>query len=139
VVGAQTSYDPRFIKQTIGGRAHEHVALKSLFGIQTEADAESARVQRLYEEASPLNLVSADDPPIILFYSEPNAPLPEHSRPGQGIHHPRFGAALKARLEPLEVECLLRHSDDYRGQEHPEDAMCRDLVEFFAVRLAGPR
>ena len=33
VVGAQTSYDPRFIKQLIGGRAHEHVALKPLFGV----------------------------------------------------------------------------------------------------------
>jgi acetyl esterase/lipase len=138
VVGAQTSYDPRFIKQTIGGRAHEHVALRALFGVKTDADATSSETHRLYEEASPLNHVSADDPPVILFYSEPNSPLPVDARPGQGIHHPRFGAALKARLSPLGVECLLRHGDDYRGQEHPEAMMYRDLVGFFAEQLAGP-
>ena len=131
VVGAQTSYDPRFIKDLIGGRAHEHVALRSLFGITTDADAESPRVQKPYEEASPLTFVSSDDPPVLLFYSEPDGPLPANARPGRGIHHPRFGAALKAKLTPLGVECTLRHNADYRGEEHPEEAMQRDLLEFF--------
>ena len=39
VVGAQTSYDPRFIKRLIGGRAHEHVALKPLFGVTSPAES----------------------------------------------------------------------------------------------------
>ena len=132
---AQTSYDPRFIKQLIGGRAHEHVALKPLFGVTSPAESDTPRIHRLYEEASPLNYVSSDDPPVILFYSEPNAPLPPAARPGEGIHHPRFGAALKAMLDPLGVECILRHNDDYRGQEHPEQAMYQDLVGFFAKHL----
>ena len=119
VVGAQTSYDPRFIKDLIGGRAHEHVALRSLFGITTEADANTARVQKLYEEASPLTYVSSDDPPVILFYSEPDGPLPANARPGQGIHHPRFGTLLKAKLDPLGIECVLRHRDHYAGQGNP--------------------
>jgi acetyl esterase len=135
VVGAQTSYDPRFIKQLIGGRAHEHVALWPLFGVTSEAEADTPRVHRLYEESSPLNYVSADDPPVILFYSEPNTPIPADARPGQGIHHPRFGTALKAMLDPLGVECILRHHDDYRSQEHPEQVMYNDLVEFFAEHL----
>ena len=33
VVGAQTSYDPRFIKQVVGGRAHEHPALRPFYGL----------------------------------------------------------------------------------------------------------
>ena len=135
VVGAQTSYDPRFIKDLIGGRAHEHVALRSLFGITKDADADTARVQKLYEEASPLTYVSSDDPPVILFYSEPDGPLPQNARPGQGIHHPRFGAVLKAKLVPLGVECTVRHNADYRGQEHPEEAMQRELVEFFSRQI----
>jgi len=137
-VGAQTSYDPRFIKQLIGGRAHEHVALRPLFGVTSDAEADGPRVHKLYEEASALNYVSSDDPPVILFYSEPNAPLPPAARPGEGIHHPRFGAALKAMLDPLGVECILRHNDDYRGQEHPAEAMYRDLVDFFAKHLNVP-
>jgi acetyl esterase/lipase len=136
LVGAQTSYDPRFIKQLIGGRAHEHIALKPLFGVTSAAEADSPRLHRLYEESSALNYVSPDDPPVILFYSEPDTPLPPDAPPGKGIHHPRFGAALKAMLDPLGVECILRHNDDYRGQEHPQQAMYGDLVDFFARHLA---
>jgi acetyl esterase/lipase len=135
LVGAQTSYDPRFIKQLIGGRAHEHVALRPLFRLTSDAEADSPRVHRLYEDSSPLNYVSADDPPVMLFYAEPDAPLPALARPGQGIHHPRFGAALKAMLDPLGVECVLRHNDDYQGQDHPEQAMYSDLVGFFVRHL----
>ena len=47
----------------------------------------------------------------MLFYSEPDAPLAADARPGEGIHHPRFGAALKAKLDPLGVECTVRHHD----------------------------
>ena len=93
------------------------------------------RVHRLYEESSALNYVSPDDPPVILFYSEPDVELPADAAPGKGIHHPRFGAALKAMLDPLGVECVLRHDNDYRGQEHPRQAMFRDLVDFFAQHL----
>jgi hypothetical protein len=135
VVGAQTSYDPRFIRQLIGGRANEHVALKPLFGITSDSQADSARLHRLFEDASPLNHTSRDDPPVILFYSEANSPLPADAPPGAGIHHPRFGEALKARLDRLGVECVLRHSDDYRSREHPDAAMYDDLVGFFVGHL----
>jgi acetyl esterase/lipase len=135
VVGAQTSYDPRFIKQLIGGRAHEHVALGPLFGLKAGAVDDPQRLHSLYEDASPLNHVSRDDPPVILFYSEPDAPLPADARPGAGIHHPRFGVALKSALDPLDVECLLRHHEDYRGRDQPEQAMYEELVGFFVSHL----
>ena len=69
--------------------------------------------QKLFEEASPINYVTSDDPPVILFYAEPDAPLPPDAKAGQGIHHPRFGKALKSKLDPLGVECILRHWSDY--------------------------
>jgi acetyl esterase/lipase len=135
VEGAQTSYDPRFIKETIGGRAHEHPALRSFYGIASDAELEAPRTYKLYHDASPLSYVSDDDPPAILFYAEPNAPLPADSKPGQGIHHPRFGAALKSRLDPLGVECVLRHRDDYSRDDDPNNGMFRDMTAFFAERL----
>lgn len=135
VVGAQTSYDPRFIRRVIGGRAHEHVALRPLFGVTSDEEANSPRVLELYEDSAPLNHVSAGDPPVMLFYSEPDAPLPADARPGAGIHHPRFGAVLKARLDPLGIECILRHDDDYRGRERPREAMYADLTSFFVSHL----
>jgi acetyl esterase/lipase len=135
VVGAQTSYDPRFIRELVGGRAHEHIALKQLFGMTDPTEPETPRIHRLFEEASPLNHASPDDPPVILFYSEPDTRLSVSARPGQGIHHPRFGTALKAMLDPLGVECILRNNDDYRGEEHAEEAMYSDLVGFFGLHL----
>jgi acetyl esterase len=131
VEGAQTSYDPRFIKELIGGRAYEHPALREFFGIRSDAELDSPRIHRLYEDASPLNHVSAGDPPAILFYAEPNAPLPADAKPGQGIHHPRFGAALKAKLDPLKIECILHHRVEYHDGNDPNAAMCHDMTGFF--------
>jgi len=131
VDGAQTSYDPRFIKELIGGRAHEHPALQSFYGITSSAELDSAKTHKLYEDASPLNYVSADDPPAILFYAEPNGPLPADAKPGEGIHHPRFGEALKARLGPLKIECILHHWTEYPKGDDKSADMCRDMTEFF--------
>ena len=135
VDGAQTSYDPRFIKALIGGRADEHPALRSFYGLAADADEDSPRVHKLYEDASPLNYVSGGDPPVILFYAEPKGPLPADAKPGQGIHHPRFGEALKAQLDPLKIECILHHSSEYPKDTDPIDGMCRDMTEFFVKKL----
>jgi acetyl esterase len=137
VDGAQTSYDPRFIKALIGGRAHEHPALPLFYGITPDADRDSPRVNKLYKEASPINYVSAGDPPAILFYAEPNGPLPGDAKPGQGIHHPRFGEALKAQLDPLKIECILHHGSEYPQGTDPIDGMCRDMSEFLVRKFAG--
>jgi acetyl esterase len=138
VDGAQTSYDPRFIKKLIGGRAYEHPALREFYGIKTDADLDSPATHKLYEEASPLNFVSAGDPPAILFYAEPNAPLPADAKPGQGIHHPRFGEALKARLDQHKIDCILRHRSEYPPNDDPKDSMSRDMTAFFVREFRKP-
>ena len=135
VVGAQTSYDPRFIKQLVGGRAHEHVALKSLFGVTAPAESDTRRIHRLYEEASPLNYVSSDDPPVILFYSEPDAPLPPLPAPARASTTPASALPSKPCSIRSASNASVRHNDDYRGQEHSEQAMYHDLVGFFAKHL----
>jgi acetyl esterase/lipase len=131
VLGAQSSYDPRWIQKVIGGRAHEHPALVPFYGLEAD-ELDSPRAHQLYEEASPINYVSSDDPPVFMFYNEPKGPLPADAKPGQGIHHPKFGEALKEQLEPLGIECIVRHQDDYRGRGDAN----RDIVEFFARHLS---
>lgn len=134
VVGAQSSYDPRFIKRVVGGRAHEHPALKPFFGLP-ESDRGTPRAYRVFEDASPITHASAGDPPAILFYSEPDEPLPANARAGQGIHHPRFGAALKARLDELHVGCIVRHTKDFPTTEDPDEVTYREMAEFFRKHL----
>jgi acetyl esterase/lipase len=128
VQGAQSSYDPRFIKKEIGGRAHEHPALLPFYGLKAD-ETDSPRAHKLYAEASPINYVTKDDPPVFLFYAEPKGPLPADARPGQGIHHPRFGEALKEKMDPLKIECVVRHRDDYK--ENPQAALHKEMIEFF--------
>jgi len=114
VFGAQSTYDPRVIKKVIGGRAHEHPALLPFYGLKPD-EVDTPRAHRLYEDASPVMHLSADDPPVWMFYSEPDRPLPRRARPGQGIHHPRFGSYLKAYMDGLKIPCVVRHRSEYRG------------------------
>jgi acetyl esterase/lipase len=137
VQGAQSTYDPREIKKLIGGRAHEHPALLPFFGI-TADEIDTPKAHKLYEAASPINYVTKDDPPVFLFYNEPKGPLPENARPGQGIHHPNFGTYLKEKLDPLGVECVVRHQDDYRGK-NVQAELHREMVEFFQKCFGGKK
>jgi acetyl esterase/lipase len=131
VQGAQTSYDPRWIKEKIGGRAHEHPALMPFYGLKAD-ELDSPKAHKLYEEASPINYLTKDDPPVFLIYNEPKGPLPKDAKPGQGIHHPNFGTALKEKMDPLGIECVVRHTDDYKGKGA---ALPQELVAFLVKYL----
>jgi acetyl esterase len=134
VLGAQASYDPRWIEKHVGGRAHEHPALLPFYGLKAD-EVDTPKAHKLYEEAAPINFVTKDDPPVYLFYSEPKGPLPADAAPGQGIHHPNFGAALREKLDPLKVECVVRHSDDYKGKANPGAERNKEMVAFFVKHL----
>jgi acetyl esterase len=134
VQGAQSSYDPRWIKEHVGGRAHEHPALAQLYGLKPD-EFDTPKAHKLYQEASPINYVSKDDPPVFLFYSESKAPLPADAKPGDGIHHPKFGEALKEKLDALKIECVLRHLDDYKDKPGAGSAPMREMVDFLLRHL----
>jgi acetyl esterase/lipase len=139
VDGAQTSYDPRFIKTLIGGRAYEHSALRAFFGINSDAEMDLPRIHKLFEDASPINHVTSDDPPVMQFYAERDAPLPSDAKPGQGIHHPRFGKALKSKLDGLGVECTSHHWANYAIQNDPVELMYREMTRFFGEQFERAR
>jgi acetyl esterase/lipase len=128
VLGAQTSYDPRVIRKLIGDAAARHPALEPFYGLRGP-ELETERAHRLFEDASPVSHLSRDDPPAFLFYSEPDAPLPDNAKPGQGIHHPAFGRFLKEKMDKLGIECVVRHRNEYSGEPLPQ--LHRDMVAFF--------
>jgi len=137
VYAAQTSYDPRFIQKLFNTDQVES-ALIAFFGMESAKDVEDPKFFPLFEEASPLNHATADDPPVLLFYPQPNTPLPPNSRGSQHIHHPKFGFVLKEKLEELGVECVLKLREDYVGQDlrsGPVD----DYVKFFFDKLGVQR
>jgi acetyl esterase/lipase len=136
VTAAQSSYDPRFIRKIIGGHAFEHPALQSFYGLKDD-ELDSPRAHKLYDEAAPINYVTKDDPPVFMFYTVPKAPLGPDADANTGIHHPNFGVALKEKLDPLHIECILKHRDDYAGSGNPQVLMHRDMVAFFQRHFAG--
>lgn len=128
VLGAQTTYDPRAIASLIGEAAARHPALEPFYGLKGD-ELKTERAYGLFRDASPVSHLTADDPPVLLFYSEPDQPLPADAKPGTGIHHPRFGRFLKERMDKLGIECVVRHATEY-GEE-PMPKLQREMVAFF--------
>ena len=126
---AQSSYDPRFIQKLMNTN-QIHPALVSLFGMSSPSDVDNPKFYPLFEDSSPINHLTADDPPILVYFSQRNDPLPENSPGEQHIHHPKFGFALKEKADRLGVACTLILRED-----HPQGFPVDRFVEFFRTRL----
>ena len=116
VYNGQTSYDPRFIRELFPGtNTYMESALAQLFGVDlSKLDDLPQEKYRLFEEVSALPHLTKDDVPVVLFYgSTLDTPITSQ---GIGIHHPRFGKALKEKMDQLGIECHV-HTGIPRGDE----------------------
>ena len=131
-VDGQSTLDPRVAAKLIGEEATRWVGTfpaSHLFGIPKGEDILKAqRAFPLYEEASPINHLTADATPVFTYYTNPPGPLPPRSH-NDALHNIRFGYALKEHMDKLGVECVLRHSGQYTGDRQPQ--FYGEMVEFF--------
>lgn len=136
---AQTSYDPIFVKQIIGGRPERHPALRAFFGPGLGALDAPASIA-LYRDASPLSFLSKDDPPVFLYYDGPRGRIPEGGPLADVVHHYNFGRALAERMGPLGIECELVHGEEIEagGRLFGERFVPKEerLAAFLARRFA---
>ena len=106
---AQSSYDPRFIREHIPGRAYTDAPLEQLFGVDSDKlDDLPDDKYELFELCSPINHLSEGDPPILMSYSGSADPAEAEQSIGKGIHHPIFGQKLKEKADKLGVSCTVR-------------------------------
>jgi acetyl esterase len=107
VFDGQTSYDPRFIRKLFPDKdVYKHGALRRLFDADlNKLDDLPPAKYRLFEEVSPINHLTKDDPPVLLVYNSPMDA--EVTNVGIGIHHPLFGKALKEKMDELGIPCEL--------------------------------
>ena len=108
VLNGQTSYDPRFIRDLLPGTdTYKHERLAQLFAVDLNMlDDLPKEKYQLFELVSPINHVTKGDPPVHLLYDYNfDAPVKNLS---VGIHHPKFGQALKDRMDKLEIVCQLK-------------------------------
>jgi acetyl esterase len=118
-VAAQCSYDPRWIREHIGGKAHRHDAIARLYGLPPE-EADSEKAHRLYDEAAAIRHLTRDDPPVYLTYEGPDR---------GGIHSSTFGEILKSGMDKLGIPCELKVGPD----------TIESSVDFFVRRLKTAR
>jgi len=134
VNGAQVSYDPRFWRRLGLTRGLEHPSFARMYGRREGEPPDSPRLVALYEECAPITHATADDPPVYMTYGVtdevgPDTPL------NAIIHHPRQGLALRQKLEPLGVECIVV----YRGGPQPPMSQTEFLVRHLKARAPVER
>ena len=130
MTNAQTSYDPRFVAELIDEPTGRHPALAKLFGVPPGQDVMTASDKfRLYEEGAPITQLNAGDPPVFMFYSR-ELHLPP-SNLGEGIHSPQFGIDLKAKMDQLGIECIVRTPKDYSSGDNAQAMANQEMVAFF--------
>ncbi|MGQ9731978.1 MAG: alpha/beta hydrolase fold domain-containing protein [Candidatus Zipacnadales bacterium] len=133
VYAAQSTYDPREHMKMFN-TTQVDPAMLPFYGMNGPEEVNDPRFHPLFEEASPINHATADDPPVMLFYPQPNQPVPPNSPGSVYIHHPQFGLLLKEKLDELGVECVLILREDLSPEEGRGEPIGR-YIEFFREKL----
>lgn len=107
VSAGQTSIDPKQIEPWLGPNVLRHAMINMAVGEPTieGALANYEKHAALFKEFSPINHVSAEDPPLLMSYGN-DMTLPSKNS-GHGIHHPVFGVKMEERCEQAGMECHL--------------------------------
>jgi acetyl esterase/lipase len=129
----QTTYDPREI-MALFNTSRIDGALIPFFGMRSAEDVDDPRYHPLFHDASSINHLTGDDVPVMLYYSQADKPLKPDSHGGEHIHHPRFGHLLKAKMDRLGIECVMKLRDDYRKGT---GNMIQDSVNFLVNAIGG--
>ena len=74
-----------------------------LFGLKGPTEDIPPEIGKLMEDASPLNHLTRDDPPVRIVFTWDD--VTEGLSETPSIHHPRFGRILKARMDKLGIPC----------------------------------
>jgi acetyl esterase/lipase len=113
----QPSIDPRFA-ETIGiprPNFERHPGFLPFYGI-TADEIDTPKSYKLYAEMAPITYLTADDPPALLNYRYPNEEVTERTPLNLIVHHPRFGIALKERMDALGIECIVQYEGQPSGR-----------------------
>ncbi|MCC6492286.1 MAG: alpha/beta hydrolase [Pirellulales bacterium] len=136
VAGAQTSLDPAELRQWIpnaiyGGHAFGFAAQGRTRPQEFDLLAENReRVLPWIKQYSPIELVSADDPPIYLEYPNQKKPPVIGQAEEDPTHSAVYGVKLAERLKESGVEAVL----SYPGHE---DQQYGSIQEFLVSKLAA--
>lgn len=103
----QTSIDPKVIEPWLGPNVLTHRMINMAMGEQTieGALANYEKYRAMYVEFSPINHLTADDPPLLMTYGN-DMTLPSKDA-GHGIHHAVYGVKMKEKADAVGQESHL--------------------------------
>ncbi|RPH50708.1 MAG: alpha/beta hydrolase [Planctomycetota bacterium] len=134
VDNGQSSYDPRFAEKIGLPRPNfeRHDFFLPFYGI-TKEEIDTEKAHKRYEEFAAITYLTKDDPPAHLSYSFADEKCDATSNLGLVVHHPRFGIALKERMDALGIDCVVQ----YKGQ--PAEGERISAVAFIKKHLERAR
>jgi acetyl esterase/lipase len=132
VSSAQSSYDPRFGRSIGLPRIEEHTFFLPFYGI-TRDEIDTPKAHKLYDEAAAITHLTKDDVPVLTVYGGEDVPITDETSMNVIIHHPKFGIALKERMDKLGIECIV----SYPGQ--PDQPRVSPLTFFQKHFAAEPK
>ena len=125
----QSTYDMRTIRDWFGEpELTQHPALFAFYDLKTVDDLTTDRAIKLMEDASVINHLTKDDPPVFMTYSRGDVPVTAKTNPGVWVHHVRHGIKLKEAMDKLGLECHVV------WPEHP-DAKYKDMHAFLQEKV----
>jgi acetyl esterase/lipase len=119
VNGAQTSLDPKELREWIPNSIYAGHAFGFAAPGRSRAEefdlliANREKVLPWIKEYSPIELVSSDDPPIMLYYPNQKTPPKVGQKEADPTHSAMYGVKLAEKLQSAGVEAVL----SYPGHE----------------------
>jgi len=119
VAGAQSTIEPAKVQEWLGTNTLRHPMICCAGGFKNNDEmfrtlATNTTMATLYRDFSPINLISTNQPPILLEY----APVTDKNR--DGIHSGLFGVKFKERADTLGVtNCYLNLGRDSASPGYP--------------------
>jgi acetyl esterase/lipase len=130
----QASYDLRDWDAIVGASPYQREAAELLkfYDFDSADEFDTPAADRIMKDCSMLNLISKDDPPVVIACAIPNE---QPASRGDYVHHPKHSIALAERCKENGVECRLILHDETAG-DRPRQASL--AVDFLLEKLKSP-
>lgn len=107
-LGGQSTYDMRTYREWFGvPDLPPHDCFPAFYNLGEGEDYDTPRVAALAEEASAINHLTEDDPPVYMEFNRPNEPVTKETLQGVWVHHPLLGLKLQEEMNSLGLECIV--------------------------------
>ncbi len=129
-MNGQSTYDMRTFQKWFGVEIlPTDRALVEFYAIKPEETIHTPRVAKLAEDASPINHLTSDDPPVFMVYGKPNSKVTADTPSKIWVHHPLLGLKLQEAMHKLKLECIVTGPG-------MEDNKYQDICDFLIKKLS---